>query len=142
MRVAVGPFVCRYRLRSNIEIVVPIETVLRGPSLQNFLEVIQEERLVLIDDNGCSGMTRLDVDEAVCHAGSADTLANQLGEVNELERFLRAKMYQIGSDLESCRLCLSYEEAYCHGSDSFPAAHWVASGGKVDDSGSVLMRKK
>lgn len=57
---------------------------LKAPRLEPILEVPQEVMLVLVEHNGGGGVLGVHVDDAVVDAGASHSLANQLGDIDEL----------------------------------------------------------
>ena len=72
-----------FTVRSR-HIVVPIAGVARRGVLEQGREVGQQQRLVLVDDDGRRGVEGLDVDEAKANAGLGDKRLETIGQVDEL----------------------------------------------------------
>ena len=70
--------------RANGRVIVPVSAVARHGGLEQRLEIGQQQRLVLVDDDGRRRVKGLDVEEARADARGGDQPVESLGQVDEL----------------------------------------------------------
>jgi hypothetical protein len=95
VRMAVGPFFGKGLKRAGLTVVMPIRALGGCPSFQEILEVVQEQRLVLVHYDGRRGVPRVYVDEPIRDAGPANSFPYQLGQVDELLVFFGTQVNQV-----------------------------------------------
>ena len=71
-------------LCAHAEIVVAVRGVGRSQAAQELAQILEQQRLVFLDADGGSGVSRKDLHQAVVQASLADDGRKPAGDVDEL----------------------------------------------------------
>ena len=82
----VGPLGIGHVHGADGRVVVPVTAVAWRGGLEQRLEVGEQQRLVLVDDDGRGRVKRLDVQDAEAEARLGDEAFEPVGQVDELGR--------------------------------------------------------
>ena len=82
----VGPLAVGHVHRASSRVIVPVSAIAWRGGLEKPLEVGQQQRLVLVDDDGRRRVKRLDVEDAKADARVGDEPLEAVGQVDELGR--------------------------------------------------------
>ena len=108
----------RRRRLAGGEVVVAVAGAAGRPALEGVLEVVEQQRLVLVDDDGGSRVSALHRDRAFSDPRPQYALGQERRQVHELEGLLRPQLDDVPADPQHRSLMHAHEDSRGHGSSS------------------------
>ena len=96
VRMAVGSLVGVHVLGADTEVVMGVGRIGWGQGSQEAAQIVQQQRLGLLNADRRGGVAHEHVDEAVAHVRVAREVGHALGDVDELDRRVSVELEGVG----------------------------------------------